>query len=216
MVNKNMSGRGGKYLSLFVVLAMALAINTQSARAEDVDEDGIKEAKKEMREKRDEARVEIKAAREISKERIKELKAKIKEERDAARAKIKETRIIGRENALQKLDQVVEKIEKLKTRITAQIAKLEAKGVDVGSAESFLTATEEKLSVAEAKIAEANALLSLSIDELTIENRAKLGTMVREIQLLIKDAHKSLREAVKALKSATKIRIEAQASASLR
>src|SRR3989344_847738 len=194
---------------------MALAITVQNVRAEDVDvdEDGIKEAKSEMREKRENARAEIKAAREISKQRIKELKEKVKEERDAAKAKIKEVRIIGRENALQALDQAVEKISKLKLRIDTQISKLEAKGVDVSNSESILVAAETKIAEAETKIVEASALLSISLDELSMDNRVKLGTKVREIQLLIRDAHKALREAIKSLKDATRIRIEAQASA---
>ena len=57
---------------------------------------------------------------------------------------------------------------------------------------------------------EANALLSISIDELTAENKEALKTLVKDIETLLKDAHKALMDSVKALKEAMRIKMEAR------
>ena len=161
-----------------------------------------------------EIQAEIKTRREEVKQNMKDLRDKIKEEKDTVRAKIKELRITGREKALERFDAAVERINGLKVRVDAQITKLEARGVDVINAENFVATAEIKLSDAKTKIVEANALLALSIDELGAENRTKLATLAKEVQSLIKEAHRALNDAIKSLKEAMRAKIEAEASAS--
>ena len=141
------------------------------------------------------------------------LRANIKLEKDAVKAKIKETRVAVRENALKRFDEAVVRINNLKDRVNTQITKLLAKGVDTTNAENLVATAETKLSDIKTKIAEANALLAVSVDELTAENKTALKTMVKEIETMLRDAHKALNDAVKALKDAAKIRIEAEINA---
>ena len=64
------------------------------------------------------------------------------------------------------------------------------------------------LNEAKTKIAEANALLSLSIDELSTENRTTLRTLAQDTQTLLKNAHQSLNDAIKSLRDALKMKVE--------
>ena len=141
------------------------------------------------------------------------MKTNIKLEKDAAKAKIKEKRIVGRENALKRFDEAVLRISNLKDKVSAQVEKFVAKGVDTASAEDFVATAETKLSEAKAKIIEANALFSVSIDELTAENKTALKTLVKDIETLIRNAHKALNDGIKALKDAARVKMEADTSA---
>ncbi|MBI2627368.1 hypothetical protein HYW72_00370 [Candidatus Nomurabacteria bacterium] len=151
------------------------------------------------------------ARREEAKKKMEDLKAKIKEEKNTIKAKIKETRVAGREQALTRFDAAVKRVTDLKTRINEQISKLEAKAVDVTNAKSFIVTAETKLTAIGEKIVEVNALLAISIDVLTAENKTALKTLTKDIETLIKEAHKALNDGIKALKDAT--RIEATSAA---
>ena len=120
-------------------------------------------------------------------------------------------RIVGREKALERFDNAVERISEWQIKVEAKIAELEAKGVAVATAKDFLATSETKLTAAENKIVEINAVLAVSIDELTAENKTKLRTLAEETQTLVVEAHKALRDAIKSLKDEVRIKIEANA-----
>ena len=76
-----------------------------------------------------------------------------------------------------------------------------------------MATAETKLNDAKTKIIDANALLAVSVDKLSEENKAKLKTLAKDIQSLIKEAHKALNDSIKSLKDAVKIKMKAEASA---
>jgi len=207
-----------KYISLFMVLAIMLVANVGMVRAED---DGDKEGwgeiklKAEVKGDRDEARAEmrlkIETTREEMKQKMETLREKIKDEKDAIKAKMEETRIVGREKALERFDNAIERISEWQIKVEAKIAELETKGVVVTNAKNFLATSEAKLTAAENKIAEINAILTVSIEKLTLENKTKIRTLAGETQTLVVEAHKALRDAVKSLKDEVKIKLEAEA-----
>ena len=141
------------------------------------------------------------------------LRESIKEEKDKVKAQVKENRIIGRENALMVFDNVIARLNLLKERVSAQIAKLEAKGVDTIEAESLTAEAETKLDAAKVKIIEINTLLAASTDEISAENKTKLKTLRDETQVLIKDARNALKDAIKSLRDAVKAKREAMKQA---
>ena len=168
--------------------------------------------KAEIKTKRETIHAEIKATRQEAKKEMEQLKAKIKEEKDVIKAEIKQTRITGRENALKRFDAKVLRISELKDKVNAQIVKLEAKGVDVSATEDFTETAETKLSDIKAKIAEANAILSNSIDKLTTENKTALRTIIKDIETLLNEARKSLSAGIKSLKEVVKIKMGTEES----
>src|SRR3989344_3182836 len=212
-----------KYLGLFIVLVMVFSVSTVIRAEDDASSDdssaskslksteranvqaGLKE-KREMKDKRNEGRImidqkrkdfkkemevkrekmkeEIQVVREETKQKIEDLRAKNKEEKDVAKAKIKEERVVG------------------------NIAKFEAKGVNVTEAKSFIIIIETKLTGVKTKITEANALLSVSIDELTKEDKIKLRTLAQDAQTLMKEAHQAINNAIKSLKESVKLKRE--------
>jgi hypothetical protein len=152
------------------------------------------------------------ALRDAAKQKLEALREQLKNEKDAAKARIKEARINGRENALQRFDAAVARISALKDRVNVRIAALEAKGVDVTNAKIFVATAETKLTAAAGKITEINALLAVSINELSAADKTKLRTLANDTQTLIKDAHQALRDAVKSLKDMLKIKMDAEAT----
>ena len=142
------------------------------------------------------------------------LRESIKNEKDAAKVKIKENRITGRQNALDRFDKAIEKISVPEARVNALIEKMAAKGVDVAKAKSFMQIVEAPLIEAKIKISEANTLFSVSINKLNAEQKNNLKTITKDIQTLINTAHQSLDNAVKALKNATKLKMEAETNSS--
>ncbi|KKR43282.1 MAG: hypothetical protein UT78_C0005G0006 [Candidatus Nomurabacteria bacterium GW2011_GWF2_40_12] len=207
-----------KYISLFVVLSMMLVVSTGVARAEN-DNNGARlgelklkaEVKGDRDEVRAEMRLQIETTREEAKQKMETLRERVKEETDKVKARVKEMRIVGREKALERFDNAVERISEWQIKVEAKIAELEAKGVAVATAKDFLATSETKLTAAENKIVEINAVLAVSIDELTAENKTKLRTLAEETQTLVVEAHKALRDAIKSLKDEVRIKIEANA-----
>lgn len=167
-----------------------------------------KDFKKEMEVKREKMKEEIQVVREETKQKIEDLRAKIKEEKDVAKAKIKEARVVGREKVLERFNVAIERMNILKDRVVDNIAKFEAKGVNVTEAKSFIIIIETKLTGVKTKITEANALLSVSIDELTKEDKIKLRTLAQDAQTLMKEAHQAINNAIKSLKESVKLKRE--------
>jgi ABC-type transporter Mla subunit MlaD len=58
------------------------------------------------------------------------------------------------------------------------------------------------------KITEINTLFAGSVAQLSIEDKAKLKTLTKETQDLVKSTHQILNDAVKSLKEAVKIKLE--------
>lgn len=226
-----------KYLGLFIVIAMALIINTSQVKATENREEtneknevtlqgtgeavvDYEDSEKKIDDKEDELRLfkiekekikeAIKQSREEVKNKMEVLKEKIKEEKNKAKAKIKEERISGREQALERFDEAVKRIDDLKAKVIDQVAKMEAKQTVVPSEiKDLSTLAESKLTTAKAKIVEVNNILASSINELSKENKTKLVALSQEIQTLIKDAHLALNNEIIGLRQILKIRIEA-------
>ena len=209
-----------RYISLLLVLAIALVVNVSTIRAEDSSSSNTsgntktnltKEARlkalADFKAKRDALEMEIKTKREEFKQKMEDLKSKIKLEKDKAKAKIEEARIVGRENALQRFDAAVLRMSNLKDRVKTQITKLITKGVNVTDAQNLVVIAETKLTAAKAKIADANALLANSTNELSKDQKTKLRTLAQEIQTLVKDIHQTLNAAIKSLKNQLKIEV---------
>jgi hypothetical protein len=210
-----------KYISLLALLAIVLLPGTQILLANEQESgDDSREGtpkiefKGEREEERDQIRanfgLRIETMRDKAKQEMEDLRTKIGEEKDEAKAKIKELRISGRENALGRFDQAVERMTALKERVNAKIADLEVKGVVVVDAKNFVATAETKLTDAKSKIAEINALLVVSIDELTLENKTKLRTLAQDAQTLIVAAHQALKDAVKSLRASVQVKMEAE------
>jgi hypothetical protein len=210
-----------KYLSLFAVLALAFFINTSSLKAEDgagilgtdvkLRTDLKAEVKSERAEVRADMNLKVQASREEARLRMEALREKIQGEKDEMRAKAQEMRIVGREKALERFDKIIENISNLKDRINAKISTLEEKGVDVTGAKGFIVEAETNLTAAKDKVTEINLLLAASIETLTLEDKTKLRTLTQEAQGFIVEAHKALRDAIKSLKDALRVKIQAEA-----
>ncbi|KKP75488.1 MAG: hypothetical protein UR72_C0005G0005 [Parcubacteria group bacterium GW2011_GWC1_35_21] len=166
---------------------------------------------KELKAKREAAREALGAKREEVKEEIEKKREEIKLKREEIKTEIE----IKREELKQKMrvfDNVIARLNLLKEKVSAQIIKLEAKGVDTIEAESLTAEAETKLDAAKAKIIEINALLAVSTNEISAENKTKLKTLRDETQVLIKDARNALKDAIKSLRDAVKAKREAMKS----
>lgn len=181
--------------------------DTRDSKPFDKNNDGINDSM-DLLKQTETSKQKLESAREAAKAKMRLLKEGVKTEKDKAKAKIKELRIADREKTLGKFDEAVLRISAVSDKVTVQITKLEAKGLDTTQAKAFTTAAETKLTEAKAKITEINTLLAASVNELSKEDKAKLVTLSQETQKLIKDAHLSLVSAVKSLKDAVNARIE--------
>lgn len=221
-----------KYLSLAIVLVMALSVGVFSANAEDelerpeatttsytpgtqerrenikTEREEVKKSievkKDELKAKREEVKNKIEAIREASKTKMEKMREALKLEKDKVKAKVKEERINNREQALKRFDLAIETITKNKERTNAHIVKVKALGVDTASTEATLATVDTKLTEAKSKIAEMNTLLATSVNEITKEQKDKLRTLTKDTQTLIKDAHNIIKTSVKTLKDAIK------------
>ncbi|MDP9249520.1 MAG: hypothetical protein M3M85_03380 [bacterium] len=204
-----------KYLSFFAVLAMLLLVGAPAVSAVDGESDAVEnkkkgeEVRKEWQNTREALKKGIEVRKEEAKKKIEALREGLKTEKDALVKKVKEARISGREKALERFDAAVTKMTALKDRVSAQVTKLEAKEIDTEEAGASLVIAETKLSEAKSKIADATALLGVSLDQLTAEEKTKLRTLAQEIQSLLKETRTSLGDAIKSLKEAVKTKIEA-------
>lgn len=169
------------------------------------------EVKTQIQTQREEMRTKIQSMRMDAKTRMSAWRDSFKTERDAAKVKIKEARLNLREMALKRFDAAMARMTGLQGRINTHISTLEVKGVNVEDAKKFMATAETKLDAADAKTAEINALLAVSINELEVNNKAKLKTLAGEVQTLIKDAHMAMISAVKSLKDSVKIKMETKA-----
>ena len=213
-----------KYLGLFMVLSITFFVNANITKAEgtnfsvgaginpqyDGQNDNVNKDTQII--KKEEVKNQIEVIREEAKQKMEALRESIKNEKDIIKAKIKELRIAGREKALERFDKAIERITDLKNNVNEKIAELQAKGIAVVDAKAFVATAETKLAGAKSKIVEINALLVVSINELTLENKTKLRTLAQDTQNLIVEAHRALRDAVKSLKAALKVKMEAENS----
>ena len=138
-----------KYLASSTVLVILFTISTNTARGDSTAsipaETQIKlSAQAVLKTRGDAMQTAVKTERAQMQAKIDALKAGVKKEKDGIKAKIEESRIAGRENALARFNGAVEKINNLNDRVSAQITKLEAKGVDVTNAKNFETIVETK------------------------------------------------------------------------
>jgi hypothetical protein len=206
-----------KYISLLLVLVMAVALSTQVTRAEENADSNnawreqINNTLKLEREKmRAEWQTKIEGLKDDAKEKMEGLRGKIKLEKNAAKAKLKELLVTGREKALERFNTAIERINGWKDKVDTKISELDEKGIDVEEAEALIETVEDKPASAESKVKEINALLATSIDELTLANKTKLRTLAQDTQTLIVEAHKALRDAIKSLKDQVKAQIQAK------
>ena len=173
------------------------------------------EMKQQFEQKREEMKKEREEMREEGKAKIEALRENFKNEKDETKAKIKEVRITGRLNAFERFTNVEKRIAELRDRINASILKLGDKGVDTTKAVELVVKAETALAGINAKITEANALLSASTEQLTAETKVSLVKITKELQVLIKTAHQSLIDATKSLKDSMKVKIEADRAAAV-
>jgi hypothetical protein len=197
-----------KYLLLVIVFGLML-VGVHSLEAKEGGEKagvGPLGGSPELREERQEAREEmvqkIQAAREEAKQKFEALREALKNEKDAAKAKIKELRLEVRGKFLERFDGAVARMEALEEKVDAAINNLDEKGVDTSEAQAFEDTAEEKLDEAKDKITEINVLLAKSIDQLTAEDKVSLRTLAKDTQTLLQEVHQALKDAVKSLRQA--------------
>ncbi len=169
----------------------------------------IEVKREELKTQREAIETEIELKRKEVKGKLEALKGTFKNEKNQVKAKMLEQRIIVRQRTLGVFDNAIIRLETLKVRVSAQITKLEGKGVDTIAAESLVATAETKLNAAKEKVIEINALLAASINEISAENKAKLKILRDETQVLIKDARNALQDAIKSLWEAVKVEREA-------
>ena len=201
-----------KYLSLlgvsFFILALGFAVNLQSLRAEDGQGSGDDNNATPETEVRGDMNQKTETMRDQARAKMDALRAQIKKERDSKKAKIEELRITGREKALERFDKVVARLTELKDKVDATITKFEAKGLAVTDAQASVATFETKLTAAEAKLVEINTLLAGSTNQLSMDDKTKLRTLVKDTQTLIVEAHQALKDAVKSLRVAAGLKME--------
>lgn len=168
-----------------------------------------KEKREEIKTNIEDMRKKNETIRAEAKMKMDALKANIKAEKDKKKATTQELRITGRENALKRFNMAIEKMLALTEKVNTQITRLKAKGVDVTSAASFEATAETKLTEAQAKIKEANTLFATSTDELSATDKATLKTLVTDTENLLKETHEALNQAIKSLRDALKVKMEA-------
>jgi ElaB/YqjD/DUF883 family membrane-anchored ribosome-binding protein len=187
-----------KYLSIIMLASLVLSFSLTTFAKTDKGQN-----REEWKKTQEDFKVKIKANREEAKKSMEDLKTKIK-------TKIEGERIAKREDVLGKLDRATTRISDFIDKVNTHITDLGAKGVDVTEAQGFLDTAQIDITDAKAKIAEANGLLSTSVDTLTTDQKAQLKTLIQDIENLLKDARTSIISAVKSLKDAVKSKIETE------
>ena len=158
--------------------------------------------KTELAAKKKEFQAIIKADREAFKTKLEaekaEFKANIKEKRGEFRGNAQ--KILG-----ERFESAVKNITRLQERVQARIDALKAAGKDTVQAEVYLADSKTKLADAQAKLAELKALVPTTDEKITVENWTQIKDGANIVKGLIKEAHKSLVEAVKVLKGLGKV-----------
>lgn len=198
-----------KYISLSLILVMSFLIGGLKVNAEEATTTSsnsgtsygsIQERKEAIKAERE----RIMSQREESKEKIEKLKESLRMESDQAKAKLKNDRLTNRQNVLKRFDQILNIVEINTQRVNNLITKAEGLKIDTTKAKDNLLAVETKLKTAETKTSEISALLAISTNEITAEQKAKLQTLKKDFQNSIKEAHELLKNTVKDLKGEVK------------
>ncbi len=171
------------------------------------------QAQKDFEQKRETMKQAREAIREEEKSKIDALKTDIQNEKDATKAKIKEDRVTSRAQAFDRFTKMEDNLVNLKDRVNAQIISIDAKGIDTTKAKTLIATVETNLTNIKTKITTAGAIMTVSIDAITTENKTTLKTLTEDIQKLINDTHKALNATVKLLKDAVKTKMEADKEA---
>ena|SRR3989344_8657134 len=213
-----------KYLSLFVVVALALVVGVSVAGAEDAAKELPKKpattvrespsrpslgALREMKDKRTAFREEMKTKRE-------NFVNKLKTERDAFKTEVKTRKeefkklnaerkrdFCGKakEMVSRKFEIAITELEKFQSRVGEVIAKLKTDGKDTTLAQEALDLSKSKLVDAKAKLAEVKTLVPEGgCENMTPEIFEKIKLGAREAKDLLKESRESLRQAIKEIK----------------
>ena len=168
----------------------------------------INNVKEEIKTEKEKIKNQIEKIREETKQKIDDLKTKILSEKNKIKAKIEEKRITGREDALKRFDIAITKLDTLKNNVNEKITKFDTQEINTEKAKAQILIADEKIAEIKTKVSEASTLLSLSLNELTKENKTKLKQLTKDTQTLVKEAHLALNEAVKSLKEELKNKVE--------
>src|SRR3989344_4810450 len=172
-----------KYLGLFIVLVMVFSVSTVIRAEDDASSDDASASKSLKSTERANVQAGLKEKREM------------KDKRNEGRIMIDQKRKDFKKEMEVKREKMKEEIQVVREETKQKIEDLRAK-------------IKEEKDVAKTKITEANALLSVSIDELTKEDKIKLRTLAQDAQTLMKEAHQAINNAIKSLKESVKLKRE--------
>jgi len=161
-----------------------------------------------MKETRDEHRTEMEAERKTFVEKLKtereafkaEVEAKKEEFRLANQQKKSEWRGKVKEMLGQRFEIVVQNIEKIQTRVSGLIDKLNADGKDTTDAQNYLNLSKQKLEDAKVKITQIKDLLPTTDDKVTADVFEQIKLLARDAKDALKESRNDLIQAVRALK----------------
>lgn len=210
-----------KYSIFFAILVvMGLMFSTSAIRAEDDNEENEgrsewnnlqterKAFMKEQREKREAFKAQIDADRKAFNDGLKAdreaFRAEVKIARDAfklANAERKEEfqrnakRMIG-----ERFEVAVRNLERMQGRIADAIEALDAEDEDTALAEEFLALSKTKLDAAKVEINKVKLLIPENGEKVTPEDFEAIKLGAREAKNLLKESHRALVDALKAIK----------------
>ena len=196
------------FVSLFAILfsaSFAFAQDTTTPPADNGYGQQVQAIKQEMKTVTDTAKADIQKARMAAQQKMEALKATLKKGKSTAMTQIKQLRLSNREEALTRFDAAVTRISNIESNVNAEIAKLDATGINTTDAKNFVATAETKLTSAQSDIAQINTLLAGTTNQLSAANKTKLQTLAKDTQTLLVDARQALNDAVKSLKEAAKV-----------
>jgi len=148
------------------------------------------------------------------KETIKENRDKIQKEREDLRIEIKDKKAKLqieiekkrnnqieqiKERAIKKITAAIVRLENMQARLETRIAKLDEKNIDTATAKASLMVSKQK--IVDAKIAIENVKSIVTTIDMKVSEKVNLVKEAgKKVELLLKESHKSLVEAISNLK----------------
>lgn len=171
-----------KYISLFLVLAMALSFSPTLAQ-DDRSENDTRPKDRLM---------EI---RDTHKDRVQEIRTDALEKRNEMRENVTDRRYRMRGLILRAFNLRIAHLENISARIELRMEKLEERGVDTTEAQGFLVMANNSLEDAKASLAEATTVWEEGQDLATL--RELLGN----VKSSLRETHGYLRDTVRSLRA---------------
>ncbi len=168
----------------------------------------VKAEKETYRTEAEAKRIQLKAEMQVNQDKIQKEREESRLEIQDKKAELKTQLEKKRNNqleqikmrAVKKITAAIARLKNMQTRLESRIAKLDIAKVDTVSAKASLALSKQKL--ADAKVAiEAVKTITVTADMKTSEKVAKVKEAAKKVEVLLKESHQALVEAIASLKA---------------